>query len=69
MSDTSVHPAWTPACAVCDRPVTLETCKVDEHGRPVHDECYCRTTRPTQAAPQSRQGVIQLPSFLGHYRV
>jgi hypothetical protein len=27
-------------CAVCGKPVSLEDCKIDERGHPVHEECY-----------------------------
>ena len=30
----------TPACKICGMPVCLETCKIDEHGRAVHEDCY-----------------------------
>jgi hypothetical protein len=26
-------------CAICDKPCDLETCKTDEHGNAVHEEC------------------------------
>ena len=29
-----------PACAICNKPVQLETSKTDENGRAVHGECY-----------------------------
>ncbi len=29
-----IHTCW-----ICNRPVCLETCKTDEHGNPVHEEC------------------------------
>ncbi len=29
-----------PTCAICSRPVRLETAKTDERGRTVHEECY-----------------------------
>jgi hypothetical protein len=66
---TADRPVWTASCAVCNRPVNLEVCKVDERGRPVHEECYAHKIQPAQSPPQSRHRVIQLPSFLGHYRV
>jgi len=28
------------ACSICHKPVMLETTKVDEHGKAVHEECY-----------------------------
>jgi hypothetical protein len=27
-------------CWICGNTVDLETCKVDEHGMPVHGDCY-----------------------------
>jgi hypothetical protein len=29
-----------PQCTVCGLPVSLETSKVDERGKAVHEECY-----------------------------
>lgn len=29
-----------PACAICGKPVPLETAKGDEGGRSVHEQCY-----------------------------
>jgi len=31
---------FTPICPLCNQPVVLETSKVDEHGRAVHEDCY-----------------------------
>ena len=28
------------SCWICNRDVPLQSCKVDEHGRAVHEECY-----------------------------
>jgi len=30
----------TPNCWICGKPVELESCKFDEHGQPVHEDCY-----------------------------
>lgn len=27
-------------CPICNEPVKLETAKANEHGKPVHEECY-----------------------------
>jgi hypothetical protein len=27
-------------CWICGRAVSLETCKIDEHGNAVHEHCY-----------------------------
>lgn len=29
-------------CAICEVPVKLERCKIDEDGEPVHDTCYVK---------------------------
>lgn len=31
-----------PGCCICNSPVLLETCKTDEYGQAVHEECYVR---------------------------
>jgi len=28
------------SCVICGSPVSLEECKLDERGDPVHDHCY-----------------------------
>ena len=33
-------------CAICNAPVTLEHCKIDEDGGPVHDACYTKKVIP-----------------------
>jgi hypothetical protein len=45
MSDTSAPPVWVPTCALCNGSVQLETCKTDERGSAVHEECYVRKVR------------------------
>ena len=30
----------TPYCCMCGMPVKLESCKFDERGQPVHEDCY-----------------------------
>ena len=34
----ATHNTWT--CWICGHAVSLETCKTDEHGEAVHEECY-----------------------------
>jgi hypothetical protein len=29
-----------PICSICNRPVKLETSKIDEAGKAVHEGCY-----------------------------
>jgi len=38
MKTSSIPPAH--CCWICEKPIALENCKVDEHGLPVHEECY-----------------------------
>ncbi len=30
----------TVNCSMCGKPVALEECKSDDHGHPVHEDCY-----------------------------
>jgi hypothetical protein len=38
----AAHDTFRLVCPVCNRAVTLETSKTDEHGRAVHEDCYLR---------------------------
>jgi hypothetical protein len=53
MSYTSDNTVWVPTCALCNGPVELETCKTDERGRAVHEECYVRKIRANSKTPVS----------------
>jgi len=35
-----VPAALVPVCAICRKPLPLETAKTDERGQIVHEECY-----------------------------
>ena len=37
---TRLAPQRGLVCCICEGPVPLETCKTDEHGKAVHEECY-----------------------------
>ena len=41
------------ACSLCNEEVELETTKIDESGRPVHEECYVRGVCAQTAARPS----------------
>jgi hypothetical protein len=41
-----------PACAICGKPVPLETAKGDEDGRSVHEQCYVLKLTRDRAAPE-----------------
>jgi|HubBroStandDraft_6_1064221.scaffolds.fasta_scaffold04708_6 hypothetical protein len=34
------YEGWLPRCIICKQSVNLEQSKTDEHGRPVHENCY-----------------------------
>jgi hypothetical protein len=58
---------WLPTCVLCKNTVNLETCKTDEYGQAVHEDCYA-----LKIAMPNRKPVITvrpLPGFLGHYVV
>ena len=40
------------ACWICGKVVDLKTCKTDEHGLPVHEQCY--VARVVAKLPDSR---------------
>lgn len=41
-------------CWICGNRVRLESCKIDEHGQAVHEECYiAKTTFQNGNTPQS----------------
>ncbi len=42
------------ACAICNKPVSLETAKADEDGRTVHEQCYVLKLKGEQGAPESK---------------
>jgi hypothetical protein len=38
------------SCVICGCPVSLEDCKLDEQGDPVHDHCYFESlSRPNRS--------------------
>jgi len=48
-----------PICSICQKPVILETSKVDNFGKPVHEGCYLRNLN---FAPDSGRSSRQWPS-------
>lgn len=63
------------ACSLCNEEVELETTKIDESGKPVHEECYVqrvcaqtasRPPTPIRGDPDHREKPItqQLTEFL-----
>lgn len=42
-----------PLCSICTKPVPLETCKTDEAGQAVHEDCYVLRLKQTLTAAPS----------------
>jgi hypothetical protein len=40
-------------CSICDKPALLTLCRVDEHGRPAHEQCLADTlaSKPDLSLP------------------
>jgi hypothetical protein len=49
---------WVPTCALCNKDVELETCKIDESGRSIHEKCYFRKVIKSE---RSNQVIVQPP--------
>ena len=54
-------------CWICGKPVSLENCKVDEQGLPVHGECYLvrvalnsMRPQPNEVAAEVRKPIARL---------
>ena len=53
----------THSCWICGDDVSLEKCKIDEHGKAVHEDCYaarftCRTAIPRKVPTPLRVSVL-----------
>ena len=46
---TSLEPI--PTCWICGKPAPLESCKIDEHGLAVHENCYVTRLALEMAQP------------------
>jgi hypothetical protein len=40
-----------PLCELCKKPIELTTTKIDENGKPVHEECYVQSIRSFLVEP------------------
>ena len=46
----------TLTCWICGKPVEVESCKIDEHGQAMHEDCYIAKLaldRETRSRPPS----------------
>ena len=52
-----------PICAICHKPVKLETSKTKELGQAVRETCYLLRVRSEKAkSPRKKIGIMQIPS-------
>ncbi len=51
--DTEYLPA-TRCCSICGQALSLEDCKIDEKGLPVHESCYCMKVELEKSSAQRR---------------
>ena len=42
----------TRMCWICGRSVSLESCKIDENGNAVHEECYATKVALAEVLPR-----------------
>lgn len=42
------NPSQALLCAICNRRIPVESCKFDDAGQPVHEECYVEKLRQVQ---------------------
>lgn len=50
----SLNVGSTRFCWICGRAVSLESCKADEHGNMVHEDCYLVRMKLNNSAPGVR---------------
>ena len=51
-----------PICAICHKPVKLETSKTNELGQAVHEGCYLlRVSSEKATSPRKKIGIIRMP--------
>lgn len=50
---SSVHSQFN--CSICNKPVDLETAKIDDKGKAVHAECYVLYVALLTPSPNNRR--------------
>jgi hypothetical protein len=48
-----------PICPICNEPVTLETCKVNEHGKATQEECYVEKMCSQEKVKQDQEETVR----------
>ena len=49
-------------CWICGYPTALETCKIDEHGLPVHEACHTLKLSLKNGPVRPDTGTAKLPN-------
>jgi hypothetical protein len=44
-------------CSICFQPIRLETTKTDEHGKPMHEDCYVSQVTARKSPSQGQRKV------------
>jgi hypothetical protein len=52
--------AAVPACAICGKPVSLESAKADENGKTVHEKCYVLKVKRRQGISLARLAMPEI---------
>lgn len=42
-------------CQICKKPVILETARINEYGKAVHEDCYLATLKRVAAPPSTER--------------
>lgn len=48
------------SCSICNESVKLETAKIDENGKPVHEECYGQQIRLRKSIRPPPEALMQM---------
>jgi hypothetical protein len=51
----------TRICWMCGKPVSLETCKTDQHGKAVHEQCYVAKVKADGVASRRKLSEAKPP--------
>jgi hypothetical protein len=42
-------------CQICKKPVALETARINEHGKAVHEDCYVNALKRVAPLPSTKR--------------
>ncbi len=50
-----------PLCSLCNEPIELTAAKTDEHGMPIHEDCYVRKIILSDNLPEKQPAASSPP--------